>query len=91
MAKECRVKNSEVYSAQCPLVHSSASPLEEVPTAAAEFSAATFVTPTSHKAVSLIIAHRECSNLKYLPISHFNSWCFKILHITFLLPLALPP
>ena len=61
------------YSAYCPLAPSSATPLEELPAAAAECSAETFVTPTGHKAVSLIAAHLECSHLTDLPISASES------------------
>lgn len=57
------------YSAQCPLAPSSTTPPEELPAAAAECSVANFVTPTGHKAVSLIDAHLKCSHLTDLPIS----------------------
>ena len=60
MVKERRVKNI--------LLPSSATSLEKLPAAAAECSVAASVTPSGHKAVSLILAYLECRHLTDLPI-----------------------
>ena len=62
-------KGSPLHSAWCGLAPFSATPPEELPAAAAECSAVTLVTPTRHKAVSLIAAHFKSSHLTDLPIS----------------------
>ena len=63
----------EPHSAWCRLLPSIATRPEELPAAGAQYSAAAFVSPSGHKAVSLIIAHLECSHLTDLPKSASES------------------
>ena len=65
-----------LHSAWCSLAPSIITPLEELPAAAAQCSAGAFLTPSGHKAVSLIIVHLEYSPLMDLLLSALYPWAF---------------